>query len=270
MLASGMVLASAAWPWLRTWPSVRGTSLRHAWLWLGMGGGAVLLAGLAPWLGLPLLPVRHLALVSLASFPLAVLGARLPGVGAWNFVVCGWFAAALLPHLQQSWDSPTWHLDTSWLLFLAGVLAMGVSNYLPTRFFFAALLLGGMLAWNLWSMRLGAGSNPVWELAGLQVGLGLAGWLAWVWPAPESKDVVSRRWLQLRDAYGLAWGVRIQEQVQAAARHAEIAGQLTWFGLEPAEDQPLDVAGWQRLLDAVRTKFMPEPIANCRAPAPAR
>lgn len=271
LLVSSGILLSALWPWLRSWRWVRRTSLQQAWLWLGLGGMAALTASLAVLGDWPLQPVRHAVLVLLAAFPLAVLGARRPGVTAWNFVVVGWLAAACLPHVQQSWQGPDWHLEPAWLLFLAGLLGMGVTNYLPTRFGLAAVLLGAVLGWNLWNLRLGAATDPAWDLALLQTGLGMAAWLAWFQPRPVSSDPVTELWLTIRDAYGLAWSVRIQEQVQAAGRHDGLPGQLTWFGLElPAfpENQSNDPATssirevqahWLRLLQAVATKFVPTP-----------
>lgn len=270
LLISSAVLLSALWPWLRGWQWVKQTSLWQAWLWLGAGSLATLAAGLAALRHWPLQPIRHAVLVLLAAYPLAVLGARRPGLSAWNFVVAGWLAAAGLPHLQQSWHSPTWHLDPAWLLFLGGLLGMGVTNYLPTRFGLAAALLGVIFGWNLWNLRLGAASAPVWDLALLQIGLGTAAWLAWLWPCPASSDPVTEFWLTLRDAFGLAWSVRIQEQVQAAARHNGLPGQLTWFGLElpsfsdhgdgqAAPAVPQIHAQWLRLLQAVAAKFVPSP-----------
>jgi hypothetical protein len=173
-----------------------------------------------------------------------------------------------LPHLQQSWHAPGWHLDPAWLLFLGGLMGMGVTNYLPTRFGLASALLGVVLGWNLWNLRLGASSDPAWDLALLQAGLGTAAWLAWLRPRAADPDAVTEFWLTIRDAFGLAWSVRIQEQVQAAARHDGLPGELTWFGLElPSFSERADgqaslavaqiQAQWLRLLQAVAAKFVP-------------
>src|SRR5437868_1505128 len=70
----------------------RGTSLAYAvgWAWLAwMAWGLALFAG-GPAAG-------HLALGLTGCAGVAVLGARRPGAGAWNFVVVGLLAVVLLP-----------------------------------------------------------------------------------------------------------------------------------------------------------------------------
>src|SRR5205823_9802021 len=130
----------AAYPLLRMVLANLPTTLRQATLWAvgawacwllvvlgaarGEGGGA---------LG------RHLALALTGCAGIAVLGARRPGVNAWNFVVCGLLAVLLMPVLEGRGQPRT---EPAYLVFLAGTLAVGLVNYLPTRLGLAALLLG--------------------------------------------------------------------------------------------------------------------------------
>src|SRR5207249_767344 len=110
-----------------------------AWLvvaWLTWGG---LLAAAEVWPGSRTPAARYLALCLLGCAGVSVLGARRPGVGAWNFVTLGLLAVLLLP-VAEGWGHVT--LSGPRLLFVAGTLAVGVLNYLPTRLWPAALLLG--------------------------------------------------------------------------------------------------------------------------------
>src|SRR5205085_1522448 len=134
-----LILLTAAYPLARAWLRHRRTSLAHAlawaafaWLaWLGVlsavafGGGEAVTG-------------RYLALCLTGCAGVAVLGARRPGVAAWNFVVLGLLVVLLLP-LAEGFG----RLHLSWprLLFLAGTLAVGFLNYLPTRLGPAALLM---------------------------------------------------------------------------------------------------------------------------------
>src|ERR1700756_5554100 len=89
----GVLLLSGFYPLYRAWRGAAGTTLRHSvvWAFLAWGGwcAAALLDG-SPALG-------YLALCLTACAGVAVLGARRPGVGAWDFVVLGLLAVLLLP-----------------------------------------------------------------------------------------------------------------------------------------------------------------------------
>src|SRR5262245_37052622 len=127
-----------------TWRAVRETSLRHTVVWLMIAWGG--------WCSTPLLyaitgttlPFRYLAFCLTMCAFVALLGARRPGMAAWNFVVLALLAVLFLPVLEQPWDSPTWELDGPRTLFLGALLATGVVNYLPTSLWLLALGLGAL------------------------------------------------------------------------------------------------------------------------------
>src|SRR5262249_5208603 len=81
------------------WRANRQTSLSHAVAW----GIAAWLAWVGVFLaddlgnGAPTHTGRYVALCFTSAAGVAVLGARRPGVGAWNFVVAGLLAVLLLP-----------------------------------------------------------------------------------------------------------------------------------------------------------------------------
>src|SRR5438067_11889919 len=138
----GLALLAGAYPLCRALRASRQTTLRQAVLW-----GA---CAWAAWLAVPAAAAlgrvaegefgRHLALCLTGCAGVAVLGARRPGVGAWNWVLLGLLAVMLLP-LGQGLLLGGQGLDTVRLLFLAATLAVGIFNYLPTRLAPGALLL---------------------------------------------------------------------------------------------------------------------------------
>ncbi len=149
-----LVWLSVLYPLWHAWRVNRQTTLRPALAWAtaawaswvvlvwgnegGWGGGSFG-GGFAP----PKMPPceslgRYLALSLTCCAGVAVLGARRPGVGAWNFVVVGLLAVLLLP-VAQGLGQPRLH--TVHLLFLGLALGVIVLNYLPTRFGLSAGLL---------------------------------------------------------------------------------------------------------------------------------
>src|SRR5262245_13552291 len=104
LIAGWVVLAAAAVPLWRAWRVARPASLGHAWSWLAAAWLAWLALGPVLWLGASTAPWRHLALSLSACALTAVLGARLPGMAAWNFVVVGLLVTLLLPLAEQPWS----------------------------------------------------------------------------------------------------------------------------------------------------------------------
>src|SRR5205823_10283463 len=130
-----LLLLTAAFPLGRALAANRRTALVHAlaWAWL---------AWLA-WLAVAWVEdgeaVRYTALCLTGCAGVAVLGARRPGVGAWNLVVAGLLVVLLRP----LWEGlGNFGLRDAHALFLALTLVVPVLNYLPTRLAPAALALG--------------------------------------------------------------------------------------------------------------------------------
>src|SRR5262245_49299879 len=96
---STLALLTAAYPLGRAGLANRRTTLRQATLWAACAGAswALLSATAALELGPEAAFARHLALCLTGCAGVAVLGARRPGVGPWNGVVCGLLAVLLLP-----------------------------------------------------------------------------------------------------------------------------------------------------------------------------
>ena len=231
-----VLLLAGAYPLGRAWQANRDTSLRHALAW-----GAL---AWASWAGLLLLAVlsgpgaelgsaRLVALALTGCAGVAVLGARRPGVTAWNFVLLGLLAVMLLP-LAEALLAGGQPLDPVRVVFLCGTLAVGVLNYLPTRLAPAALVLGVGCGWETY--RLLAPGEPVPGLSGDGPGwlcVALAPWLGYLaWQArPPAASEFDRLWLDFRDRFGLVWGQRLREQFNRAAANAGWPVHLYWQGL---------------------------------------
>jgi len=227
--AYSILAATALYPLWRAWRANRGTALEHAVLW----AAAAWAAWLAAFLSADAALGRYLALSLTGCAGIAVLGARRPHVGAWDFVVASLLLILLLP-VAQGWGWPA--LSPPYLAFLAATVVVGWLNYLPTRLLPAALAFGA-----------GAGAELA-KLCGAEVSgtlLGVARCLTavspWVGLACFARGggagAVDREWLWFRDRFGVVWGQRSREQFNRAAANAGWPVALSWQGLDFAPDK---------------------------------
>jgi hypothetical protein len=231
-IAHSLLLASAAYPLWKAWQANRHTSLAHAlaWAW----------AAWAAWLAAFMFSddgtlARYVALSLTGCAGVAVLGARRPHVGAWNFVVVSLLAVLLLP-VAQGWGKPA--LSVPYLAFLGATVAVGWLNYLPTRLLPAVLWFG-----------IGTGAEMA-ELCGLnfhpallgatRVFLALSPWIALVGLPPRRPEtsMLDQEWLSFRDRFGVVWSQRSREQFNRAAANAGWPITLSWHGFDVAPDKP--------------------------------
>ncbi len=226
------LIVAGFYPFFYAWKANGRTSLAHAVLWATaawVGWGLALMIGDPRQSGLD--PWRYLALCLTGAAGVAVLGARRPQVGAWNFVVLGLLAVMLLPlgeHLMLG--SPA--LNGVRIFFLGATLAVAIGNYLPTIAWFPGMVLGGVctmecvLLFNDW-LAFSTTYLDILHLCLLTIPwLGLAAWRSRRTPALEIDNV----WFDFRDRFGLFWGQRVREQYNRSAANTGLPGHLYWHG----------------------------------------
>ena len=194
----------------------------------------------------------YLALSLTGCAGIAVLGARRPGVAAWNFVVVGLLAVLLLPVLKGMGEP---QLETAHALFLGVALIVPLMNYLPTRLGPAALLLAAGCLAELAEV-LGADLPAVVLDGGIGL-LAISPWVGWLVLRCRStpQTEFDRLWLAYRDRFGFVWGQRMREQFNRAANHAGWPVVLRWRGLETAAGTAPETAALLATLRAVLKRF---------------
>jgi hypothetical protein len=251
-----LILVSDGVPFWRAWRANQRTSLLHAVHWGMLAWAAWTAALLIPllWPASPAVLPRYLAAVLTGCAVVAVLGARRPGVGAWNFVVAGLLAVLLLPLAE---GMGRLRLDWPALVLLVGTVLVGLLNYLPTRLAPAALLIAA--GWAVEVLDLGtAEGEPAAFGQSLAIGrllLALGPWLglALLTWAPQPPGEFDRLWLDFRDRFGLVWGQRLREQFNRAAANASRPVVLRWRGLRRLPGAPpLDPAVGEEIVAALR------------------
>jgi hypothetical protein len=180
--------------------------------------------------------VRYLALGLIGCASMAILGARRPGVGAWNFVVIGLLAVMLFLWFEGRLAEDDRILHRVRTVFLASTIAIGVVNYLPTRLAPAALMLA--IGCGTEILLLIGTESTQFEPGRLIALFALASvpWIAYArmrW-RPVGQSEFDRAWLDFRDRFGLVWAQRLREQFNNSAAHANWPVILRWSGLRLA------------------------------------
>jgi hypothetical protein len=226
---------SGAFPLWRAWRANRDTSLRHAlgwtavawvaWVCTFFAGVSSIVHSSAP---------RYLSLCLTGCAMVAVLGARRPGVGAWNFVVVGLLVVALLPLAESVFLHGTAQIGGSRLILVAAVIGAGVLNYLPTRLAPAAIMVAVGCGVELLMVMDRAETASRWtQLAPVsRFLLAFSPWAAFfgVRRRQAVGPSVDEMWRDYRDRFGLMWGQRLREQFNRSAANAGWPVYLYWQG----------------------------------------
>jgi hypothetical protein len=256
-----IILLAGVYPIARAWLANRQTSLLHAvyWLllaWLGW------LAALARGSGHPAQELGvYVALCLTGCAGMAVLGARRPAATAWNFVVLALLAVNLLPLAEGLVTGKTLQLGGLRAICIAGTIAVGILNYLPTRLAAASLLLlaGAGLEF---AVLLHVLERPASDLGGY-----LIAFVPWVaWAAARSQPLAAsqfdRLWLDFRNRFGFVWAQRLRDQFNRSAANNRWRVVLRWQGLRllpgtTAPEEP-DQEEMLSTLRALMKRFGPE------------
>jgi len=245
----------------RAYRPLRGTTLRAAWWWAmaavsAVAGAEVAIAvaqgGGANWAE----PLRFAAVAATFCPLVALFGARRPQDQAWQWIVLSFWVVLALPAGQAwlMWPGQPLTVHAVWSWFLVVLIVAEASNYLPTRFGPAAILLAAGQTALLWrDLPWAADSSPGrWlSLAGFAL-IAAAAAIAAISGhrrraiAPEPLD---RVWRDFRDQFGVVWGLRIAERINATAAVRDWPIRLGWHGFTDKQE-----TGTRLVLPAARAR----------------
>jgi hypothetical protein len=265
-----LVLLSAAYPLWRAWNANRHTSLFQTIHWAIVAWIAWLWA-LTPNHSADAAIPSYVALSFSACANVAVLGAREPGVSAWNFVILGLLALLFVPVAEALFADRALSLGGVRTFFLGATLAVGLINYLPTRLAPAIVILFlGCVGEILMLARQEGLIETAFPFAQLSRPLLVASpWVAYLSLAwqPRARSQADALWLGFRDRFGLFWGQRLREQFNCSAANSGWPVHLRWQGLrviQPEKQAPETQSAIVDVLRALLKRFVFEDVPAVR------
>lgn len=236
--AGGLILIAGA-----TWPRVRETTLTGPWIWAMLAAGAmggvegliaagVLQDGLDAW--------RFAAAVGVFTPWMSLLGAKRPQDAAWHFIVASLWGVQALPAAEALFLRPGQPLAIIDFraYFLMALIGLTFLIHLPTRYWWAGILVATAQAILLWSYLPFAGTvTPGSQVAFALLLFVAAAVIAWlIKKRPPAAASFDQLWGDFRDAFGALWGARVMERVNAAAHLYQWPIRLTWSGFHATDD----------------------------------
>ncbi len=186
-----------------------------------------------------------MTLCTLAAL-ISVLNARTPGAGVWAILNVMLILVFLIPWLEGAGlrgagRSLTWlRLDNPWTIFFGLLVLAGVTNYLPTKYGPAAVLLaiGFWLEYDALTHPRRPRENRA--LAWSYFPLAWAATLTVAESCSRATSVGKSRfdafWLFFRDHWGVVWALRVQERFNRSADTLGWPIRLTWQGVVTLRD----------------------------------
>ena len=241
---------------VRGFRRLRGTTLTSPCLWALLS-----VAGLASTAAISLLgdavsgdvasphvnfSAWRFATASLTFCPLmAVLGAKRPQDRGWQWVVLSLWIVVVWPAVQAVILPLGMRVELfiAWKLFLMGLIAIGLMNYLPTRHAWAALWVAVGQA-VLFDEFLGnfAWLSPEWILpVGLACFACAAAHVSRFRKNDKSAtqlESLSHRWQNFRDNFGAFWALRTLGQINQNAEVRKWPMRLQWSEFVTEDQQP--------------------------------
>jgi hypothetical protein len=263
---AGLIALTSYFPLWYAWRTNRDTSLWQAVLWAVVAWTAWVVAffveGFAGEASGRMAVYLALCLTGCAG--VAVLGARQPGLNAWNFVVLGLLAVFCLPLFPPLIDGRPFELDGPQMYFLSAVLAFTFLNYFWTRRLSCFLVLSAIyLILEILYVR---GLEGRWQIAShrtrhlIHVQLSVFPWLVAIslYGLCCYGGEALWLWWEFRDRYGALWALRVQDQFNRAAVHAGLPVRIDWgcgVVYDPPGSEQTNEAKAAELLKAVLKRF---------------
>jgi hypothetical protein len=239
---------------VRAWRAARGTALRGAVLWAGVAVGLGLVAVAEPAVTGKLTAgyATYLATLATLAALLSVLNARRPGGGAWAILMALLVLVFLIPWLEgPGLARPVpgltrLRLDPPWTLFYGLLVLAGVTNYLPTRYgFAAACLVLGFLLQYLSLTRPGwppARRTMIWAVVPWTFFLAVCTAGALARRERRARSTLDAAWLWFRDHWGVVWALRVRDRFNQSAEAQGWPIRLGWYGVVPESAEVPDAA----------------------------
>jgi hypothetical protein len=238
---------------------VQGTTLIAPWRWtLGAFAATAGVELLVIWQAVAdpaaVAALRYGARMLLLCPAISLLGVKRPQDGPWNFIVLSLWGVLALPAAESLLLNTGQPLEIagffSW--FALALLLVSLFNTLPTRHWLAALAAAGGQAVFLGEYL--PVPLPKTAILNVTTGLGLLAAAALLYALQRPRKLapsLDLLWLDFRDSFGLLWGLRIQERIQAAAKMYSWPVALHWSGWKTSNGAPL-----QDLPDAQRQELL--------------
>jgi hypothetical protein len=232
------------------------TTLAAAWWWT--------LAALAAWSSIEIVAANagaaatgpsfaafHFAALALSFCPIvALIGAKRPQHAAWNFVVLALWCIVALPAAEAIFSHGRVLIGFFRGLFLGALILLLPVNFVPTRYWPAALLVAAGQTLGLSPQLHVVGQSAVLPYVRLiapptAVGLLLCSlglFTAWALSRGQRKTALALDllWLDFRDSLGLFWSLRVQERINALTKQHGWDLELAWSGFRrKSSNEPL-------------------------------
>ncbi|MBP87560.1 MAG: hypothetical protein CMJ64_12680 [Planctomycetaceae bacterium] len=180
-------------------------------------------------------PVRFAASTTCFCPLMSLLGAKRPQDKAWHFVVLSLWAILVLPAAEslvlRHGQMPDVRGARSW--FMLALIAVGLLNALPTRFWLAGILActGQILMLSNYLPFL----RDRFDLGPILIGFALWVSAVLVLVLRSRRDIRDRDpfdaiWLDFRDSFGALWALRVAERINAASAVGDWPIGLAWKG----------------------------------------
>ena len=214
-----------------------------AWAWAVAAWFAILCVAAAQSLADPgsgnLETWRYAACVGTFCPLMAVFGAKRPQHRAWQWIVLSLWCILALPAGEALLYGHSLQIGAVRGWFLVALMAMGLPNYLPTRYWLAAvfycaaqsIFLVPYLPVNIW----GSTAPGMWAgLSAVAISL-FAGWATAALPRWTASAPIQETWLDFRDQYGAVWALRVAQRFNATAEQSNWPVRLIWMGFYAPE-----------------------------------
>lgn len=241
--------------------SLRGLTLMGPWWWIviavvSIASVETLIHFHADYAARPLSePLRFIALTSLFTPLISLLGAKRPQDGAWHFVVASLWAILALPAAEtlflqrgqalEVYDARCWFLLA---LIVISALNIGLVRWWPAALLIALAELLTLAEYLPW-LRASAVATQASEdriAAGCLLLLAATVLAAFGIPRQRSVPPWDRLWLAFRDSFGALWAIRIAEQINQVAGQQQWAFRLHWQGFRNIRGEPLSESPFEQ------------------------